>query len=642
MKNFIQFLALAGLVTAVSCDEQSPQKNKGMQMGNLYVSQAKPQPGEQINVKYSGDFDEETEATVNFLVNSSHYPVDLELKDSAGNRYGNLQIPDSIQAIAFNFKNGDVYEANDRKGYVIPLYNENSEMVDGASAAMGSYYINRSDRFNIKMEADSALAMIDKDLKKNPALIPDHESSYSRALMKADRKKGTDYIDDRIAKYLKKDSLSGKDYDALVDLYYNRGAEKKADSISNIAVENFPNSDLGQRDLMMKAVRAKDQEEKIAYFEKFEELDGANKDYRDVIIRYIAMGFSSENNWEQFQEYLDKMDDPLSKAGMYNSSAWDLAEKGKDLEKAVDLSKKSLKITKESSGQYAGKPDYFSNNQFDKMLRAQESMYADTYAFILFQQGKLEEAIEVQEKAITKESGPDMTTRYVEYLVAAEKYKKAQEKAEQFIVENRANSEMTEYLKTAYTKNKNAREFDTFYAGLEEKAVEKAKNDLEKIMINEEAPDFELTDLSGNKVQLSALKGKTVILDFWATWCGPCKMSFPGMQKAIDKYGNEKNVEFLFVNTWETGEDRNKIVSEFIEKNNYDFHVIMDNPVEEGSSDFNVVSDYGVNGIPTKIIIGPDGKINFKKVGFTGNNEKMLKEIGIMIELTQKNKQPEV
>ena len=64
------------------------------------------------------------------------------------------------------------------------------------------------------------------------------------------------------------------------------------------------------------------------------------------------------------------------------------------------------------------------------------------------------------------------------------------------------------------------------------------------------APNFTLTNLEGKTVQLSDYIGNLVVLDFWATWCGPCKASFPKMQEIVTKY-KDKNVVFLFVDTWE-------------------------------------------------------------------------------------------
>ena len=112
-----------------------------------------------------------------------------------------------------------------------------------------------------------------------------------------------------------------------------------------------------------------------------------------------------------------------------------------------------------------------------------------------------------------------------------------------------------------------------------------------------EAPDFTLTDINGNPLKLSSLRGKHVILDFWGSWCGWCIKGFPEMKKYYEKYKGK--FEILGVDCGDTV-DKWKAA---VEKHQLPWlHVYCPN-------DATLTQDYAIQGYPTKIIIGPDGKI---------------------------------
>jgi peroxiredoxin len=133
------------------------------------------------------------------------------------------------------------------------------------------------------------------------------------------------------------------------------------------------------------------------------------------------------------------------------------------------------------------------------------------------------------------------------------------------------------------------------------------------------APDFELTTLDGENVNLSDYQGKRVILNFWATWCPPCKAEMPHMEKYYEKNSKKENVEILAVNLT-SQDDGKKAVEQFVAGYELTFPILMD---EKGD----IGDQYRVFTIPTTYIIDTNGIIQHKIVG--PMNEEMM---GKMIE----------
>lgn len=145
------------------------------------------------------------------------------------------------------------------------------------------------------------------------------------------------------------------------------------------------------------------------------------------------------------------------------------------------------------------------------------------------------------------------------------------------------------------------------------------KNEME-VGLNEGniAPDFQLINLEGKEMKLSDLQGKKVILNFWATWCPPCKEEIPDMQKFYEEHGEgNEQVEILAVNL--TYSERNKAdVEKFAKNYQMTFPILLDTNEE--------ISDlYQVFTIPTSYLIDSKGIIRKKIIG--PMDEKILNEL---------------
>ncbi len=134
---------------------------------------------------------------------------------------------------------------------------------------------------------------------------------------------------------------------------------------------------------------------------------------------------------------------------------------------------------------------------------------------------------------------------------------------------------------------------------------EKADNSSQGITENIKAPDFSLKDVGGNPFTLSDHSGKVKIIDFWATWCPPCRMEIPDFQSLHDKYPGDK---FLMIGI--SLDDNSEIVKKFLGEYKVTYPVVMGN--EEIANAYG-----GIRGIPTTFVVDKEGNIYKKYIGYT-------------------------
>lgn len=275
--------------------------------------------------------------------------------------------------------------------------------------------------------------------------------------------------------------------------------------------------------------------------------------------------------------------------------------------------------------------DNFQGDKYATLYYANAPLFAK----ILVDNKRYDEAFVYASAAQSTEryQRAELNDTYVRILEGQGKIKELQMALEKSYSLNQSSEYMLELMKTLYLKrNKGEKGYANYLASLKDANNSNAlKEKVSKLIISKDMPDFELLDQNGKKVRLSDQKGKVVVLDFWASWCAPCKGAFPGMKIAQENFSKDPNVVFYFVNTQERQADMTSYVTNYMKEHNYPFTVLLD----PGSK---VSKELGVSAIPHKMIVGANGKLRFSEVGYMGSTSELADEITEMVNTLKASK----
>jgi thiol-disulfide isomerase/thioredoxin len=132
-------------------------------------------------------------------------------------------------------------------------------------------------------------------------------------------------------------------------------------------------------------------------------------------------------------------------------------------------------------------------------------------------------------------------------------------------------------------------------------------------LVGKPAPEWALKDADGLEHKLADYRGKVVVIDFWATWCGWCKLAMPGLQKLHEKYAG-RDVAVVGIACWETGNP-----GAYMKENGFTYGLLLNGD--------DVAPAYGVQGIPRLIVVGPDGAVIHDVTGYDENVEANLSAV---------------
>lgn len=598
------------------------------------LSNAKPAAGEVITAYYLPDeYKEGYELTLKVyeykagLTDTKDYPF---TKNGRGFT-ADFSLQSDSRGALLVIKNGDATDNFDGAGYYLSVHGKDGNPVPGALAAQAYAMINWADFYlELKKDDEKAFEMMKSDFEKNESIRREFAPHFYTLLSVTKRPDIAVHLEGTAAMIETAADKTEEEFQFLINYANSAKDAEKVNQLKETFKEKYPQAVYFQRAKVNEYYREQDLQKKRDLASQFgKEFPDSRYagDITDIMVNFLR----DKKMYTDALEYI-KMNKSTVSAYRYYALGQRMFDEEYDNSMVIAVADMGLEKALAEYQNPTEKKDPQSSIadwKYDRGWMAAFNYFLKAQA--LQRKGDKEGALAAMKKNREYAFGRDdkFNTLYMNLLSDAGDTKAAKTAGEEAVLKGFDNSEIISILKTIYTADNGSENgFKEYISNLEKPGREKMMKKLSKDIINEPAPQFTLVDLSGKEVSLADYKGKTVIVDFWATWCGPCLQSFPGMQKAVDKYASDNSVKFLFINAWERVTEKQKNAEDFIAKKKYTFHVLMD-------FENKVISDFGVSGIPTKFILDKNGNIRFKSVGFSGNADHLVKELDAMIAMIQ-------
>lgn len=421
---------------------------------------------------------------------------------------------------------------------------------------------------------------------------------------------------------------NGSDEDLMVLVqYYGKNAAKK-EMVTKSLLKKYPQS---QSARMLRLTSFLQLKGGVPEMETL--LQSMIKQYPDVNLdmekSLLSSAYAEIPNSARVLQFINSMQDPVFKVRAVAMAIEIMAA----VDKAAALELATIKLT--SAKQLKGQTALKEPLKVDPKSAYDD--YINIYSKLLFKAGKYEEAYPYTTEAYhnIKDRDEELIENYAFLSSLNGKYEEALPVLAEAVKKGKFDQSYIEQLRKGYVTLNPGKDADAYIASLQKVFIDQIKTHVSPLMVNKAAPDFTVTDVNGKKVSLADFKGKTIILDFWATWCGPCVESFPAMQMAVNRYANDPDVKFLFIHTWENVSDPLTDAKTFLSKRNYKFDLYMD-PRNQSTKHSAAADAFKIDGIPAKFIIDGNGRVRFQVAGFEGRAEAVAEEVVQMVELARK------
>ncbi|MCX2475387.1 TlpA disulfide reductase family protein [Pedobacter sp. MC2016-05] len=635
---------------------------------NFTVTPEKPQNGSPIQISYNPvgtplASAKEISAVVYQYINYHWNAVDLKLFLSEKKWKASFKTPIDCGLLAFKFKSPDTVDNNHDLGYFVMINDKDRKgaLAPGAYAGWG---LARSPKYGkdipgyIKFKGISDTATfhwLNQEIYYNQKAKPILALDYAIALKGYLGEKAADRLQ-LAGKYMTRPEATERDLLNGKYLYQNLLVKKETvDSIQQVLITKFPSGSLARLQAYRSISANSNIDSMISaslrFLGKFpeyktdEKFDNENRINYGIVYQNL-MVFSTMKGYKT--DYVSKYADSLSYSmlpSVYYKLIWiPFHRKEGNMDQFAQFSDILVRRFENFKANRPQNLEYFSPKEWEEQYRkAFVSTLSATHIGLLNLKEKYAQALPyaIDAQRELKYNNAEINNEHAIILKKLKMSKELENVLLKSMYNNQASPEMIAMLEEMYVARKKSKAgFDTYLESLKNPAIKAAEESDQKAnMIKKEMPAWSMKDLSGKTVNSSDLKGKTVILDFWATWCVPCKASFPGMKIAVEKYSKDPNVVFYFVDTEERGETYKEEIAKYIKENNLPFNVLFDNKVPGEKTNSEVFSKickaFKISGIPQKLVIDKNGFLRFLSLGFSGSATGLADEMSGLIELTK-------